>query len=272
MPFLQQPLILFTDVEGTLLATHTQSWQPAGVWLSCLKARQIPIILCSSKTVAEMQLLQQELALTPQPLIAENGAIIQLPGSWQDDPAWPRLKPGVDHEAILHVLHHLRASDGYKFTLFSEVSEQTLSELTGMNIRHAALAKQHEASESLIWRDSDEQMNAFATALHAQGLQFVAGARFWHVLDRRAGKAQAVSWLLEHFRQRDGVQYLSLGLGDGPNDAPLLDTTDYAVVIKGLNRDGVILRDDNPLRVFHTLADGPEGWCEGLDHWLGSPS
>ncbi|MCP0855303.1 mannosyl-3-phosphoglycerate phosphatase-related protein, partial [Salmonella enterica subsp. enterica serovar Give] len=42
---------------------------------------------------------------------------------------------------------------------------------------------------------------------------------------------------------------LTLGLGDGPNDAPLLDVMDYAVVVKGLNREGVHLRNDDPQRV-----------------------
>ena len=39
-------------------------------------------------------------------------------------------------------------------------------------------------------------------------------------------------------------------------------------MIKGINREGITLRDDNPARVYHTRQPGPEGWQEGLDHFL----
>ena len=48
----------------------------------------------------------------------------------------------------------------------------------------------------------------------------------------------------------------------------LLDSMDFAVVIKGINRQGITLRDDNPARVYHTQQPGPAGWQEGLDHFL----
>lgn len=271
MPSLHQPLIIFSDVEGTLLDSHTQLWQPAEGWLARLREHQVPLVLCSSKTAAEMMLLQKELGLGPQPLIAENGAVIQLAGEWEDEDEYPRLITGSPHEEIQHVLQQLRENDGFKFTTFSDVSPQTISEWTGMNLRHAELAQLHEASETLIWRDSDERMVEFSATLASLGLQFVQGARFWHVLDERGGKAQAVSWLLNRYQKREGVRRESIGLGDGPNDAPLLETTDYAVVVRGLNRDGVRLAHDAPERVFHTTQSGPQGFREGLDYWLASP-
>ncbi|EFV2155667.1 flagellar type III secretion system protein FliR [Salmonella enterica] len=61
---------------------------------------------------------------------------------------------------------------------------------------------------------------------------------------------------------------LALGLGDGPNDAPLLDVMDYAVVVKGLNREGVHLRNDDPQRVYRSQNEGPDGWREGMDYFF----
>lgn len=58
-----------------------------------------------------------------------------------------------------------------------------------------------------------------------------------------------------------------LASGDGPNDAPLLEVMDYAVIVKGLNREGVHLHDEDPTRVWRTQREGPEGWREGLDHF-----
>jgi mannosyl-3-phosphoglycerate phosphatase len=51
-------------------------------WLDRLQDNQIPVILCSSKTAAEMLDIQQDLGLEGLPFIAENGAVIQPDVRW----------------------------------------------------------------------------------------------------------------------------------------------------------------------------------------------
>lgn len=272
MPSLDDPLLVFTDIEGTLLDSHTGEWQHAAEWLARLRQRQIPVILCSSKTAAEMIAVQNTLQLQGLPFIAENGAVIQLDEHWQDHDDYPRIITGSPHAEIARVLTQLRLNNGWKFTTFSELDEHVLAELTGLTPAQANLAKLQEASETLIWRDSDERMAAFDDALAQLGLRVVQGARFWHVLDERGGKDQAVNWLTRQYRHYQGKRAVTVGLGDGPNDAPLLDNVDYAVVVKGLNRQGVTLRQDTPPRVYHTQQEGSAGWCEGMDHLFGISS
>lgn len=270
MPSLDDPLLVFTDVDGTLCDNHTGEWQDAADWLSRLQQHQIPVILCSSKTAAEMANLQKTLGLQGLPFIAENGAVIQLDERWQDDEHYPRIITGSPHEEIAQVLSQMRHKNGWKFTTFSELDEHVLAELTGLPVAQASLARLQEASETLIWRDSDEQMAAFDTALAQLGLRFVQGARFWHVLDERAGKDQAVNWLTRRYQHYTGKRFFTLGLGDGPNDAPLLDSVDYAIVVKGLNREGISLRKDTAERVYRTQQEGAAGWREGLDQLFAS--
>lgn len=270
MPSLQDPLLIFSDLDGTLLDIHTYSWAPAADWLEKLQEHQIPVILCSSKTAAEMLAIQSDLGLDGLPFIAENGAVIQLDARWDDHPDAPRLIDGAPHEEIVSVINQLRDQQGFKFTSFDDVEVKVVGEWTGLTRERATLARLHEASVTLIWRDSDERMAAFSEALDAVGLKFVQGARFWHILDARGGKDQALRWLAEQYRLREGVAPVTLGLGDGPNDAPLLDSVDYAVVVKGINRLGVHLQKDSPERVYHTRQEGPEGWREGLDHYFSS--
>ena len=269
MPNLHNPLLVFTDLDGSLLDIHTLDWQPAAPWLMRLREKQVPVILCSSKTAAEMTLVQKALGLESLPLIAENGAVIQLDSRWEDDPHYPRIVTGASAEEIQRILDKARADKGYKFTCFSEVDDQAIADWTGVSRSQAGLAKLHIASETLIWRDSDERMAAFSAGLAQYGLTFMQGARFWHVLDQQAGKDKACRWLTEQYRQRERLDFTTLGLGDGPNDAPLLDSVDFAVVIKGLNRQGVALRDDRDDRVYHSQQQGPEGWSEGMTYFLG---
>ena len=196
---IQQPLLVFSDLDGTLLDSHSYDWQPAAPWLSRLHEANIPVILCSSKTSAEMLYLQKMLGLQGLPLIAENGAVIQLAEQWQDIDGFPRIISGISHGEICQVMQ---------------------------------------------------------------------GARFWHVLDASAGKDQAANWIIATYQQLSGRRPTTLGLGDGPNDAPLLEVMDYAVIVKGLNREGVHLHDEDPARVWRTQREGPEGWREGLDHFF----
>jgi mannosyl-3-phosphoglycerate phosphatase len=70
--------IVFTDLDGTLLDYGTYSWNEALPALSRLRALRIPVVLCSTKTAAEMQPLARELRLEA-PYIVENGGGIRIP-------------------------------------------------------------------------------------------------------------------------------------------------------------------------------------------------
>ncbi|TCB94522.1 mannosyl-3-phosphoglycerate phosphatase-related protein [Enterobacter wuhouensis] len=262
---LQDPLLIFSDLDGSLLDIHTYEWQPAQPWLDKLQNYQVPVILCSSKTAAEMLDIQQDLGMEGLPFIAENGAVIQPDVRWE---SVKRHLNGMKHNEIYPLLAQLREQTGFKFTTFDDVDERVIAEWTGLNRHRSLLARQHEASVTLIWRDSDENMVRFEEALAGHGLQCLQGARFWHVLDARCGKDVAIGWLVEQYRAREGAVPTTLGLGDGPNDAPLLDSVDFAVAIKGINRHGITLKDDNPARVYHTQHSGPAGWREGLNHFF----
>lgn len=172
---IQQPLLVFSDLDGTLLDSHSYDWQPAAPWLSRLREANVPVILCSSKTSAEMLYLQKTLGLQGLPLIAENGAVIQLAEQWQDIDGFPRIISGISHGEISQVLNTLREKEHFKFTTFDDVDDATIAEWTGLSRSQAALTQLHEASVTLIWRDSDERMAQFTARLNELGLQFMQG-------------------------------------------------------------------------------------------------
>ncbi|HHE7564270.1 TPA: HAD-IIB family hydrolase, partial [Escherichia coli] len=150
---IQQPLLVFSDLDGTLLDSHNYDWQPAAPWLTRLREANVPVILCSSKTSAEMLYLQKTLGLQGLPLIAENGAVIQLAEQWQEIDGFPRIISGISHDEISQVLNTLREKEHFKFTTFDDVDDATIAEWTGLSRSQAALTQLHEASVTLIWRD-----------------------------------------------------------------------------------------------------------------------
>jgi len=67
-------LWVVSDVDGTLM-DHSYDLTPAKETIKTLQKLSIPVILCTSKTAAEVKVIRQELNLT-DPYIVENGAAI----------------------------------------------------------------------------------------------------------------------------------------------------------------------------------------------------
>ncbi len=65
-------LVVFTDLDGTLLDHHTYGWKEAHAALEYCRKSGAPVILVSSKTGAEMDVLRRQLDLSA-PFVSENG-------------------------------------------------------------------------------------------------------------------------------------------------------------------------------------------------------
>ena len=77
--------IISTDLDASLLDGN-YVWDGAKAALKVIAEAGIPLILNSSKTLAEMHFYSQALRLST-PLIAENGTVIAFPKSmeWMPD-------------------------------------------------------------------------------------------------------------------------------------------------------------------------------------------
>lgn len=263
---LQDPLMIVTDLDGSLLDHHTYSWQPAQYWLDRLTGADIPLVLCTSKTAAEILPLQRALGIAGAPFISENGAIVSG-GDLSDVPA-TRVQEAKDYAAICQTLSQFREDFGFKFTGFNDVTEKEVAEWTGLTPADAELAMQREASESIIWRDTPENFARFQQALHDEKLTLIQGGRFWTVTSEGNDKGAALRWLLKNIPTRTGQPPITIGLGDGPNDAVMLDGVDYAVIIKGYSKEPVTLSRKDNQNIYATTLYGPEGWSEGLAHFV----
>ena len=81
--------LIVTDLDGTLIDHHTYSAEPARPALEAAVRAGVPVVLCSSKTYAEMAILVRTLALAPAPLIVENGGAVWFPRDWPSLPHGP---------------------------------------------------------------------------------------------------------------------------------------------------------------------------------------
>jgi len=248
-------LIIFTDLDGTLLDHHSYSWQAARPALQGLRERQIPLILCTSKTAAEVSQLHAELELTT-PFIIENGAGIILNPADNSAHFF-----GTPYAELVDLMQQLRRKRGYLFSGFSDMSTSDVVAATGLAAEQAALAKQRLCSEPIRWQDDDAALSEFQQDLASHDLQLLRGGRFYHVLSSQADKGTALRWLLAHYPGKQNCRWYSVALGDGPNDQSMLEAADLAVVIPSAS--GFAPKPGN-ITVIYAEEAGPVGWNRTL--------
>ena len=137
-----------------------------------------------------------------------------------------------------------------------------LAAITGLEPDAAAQAKQRHSSEPILWQDSQESLEEMTALLSEKGLHVVRGGRFVHIMGR-IDKADAMLWLLDRYREdRPDITWVSIALGDSPNDRRMLESAEIAVVIPGpdgthmqITKQGMILRPAQP---------GPAGWNSAI--------
>ncbi|GKW21821.1 mannosyl-3-phosphoglycerate phosphatase [Pectobacterium araliae] len=262
-------LIIFSDLDGSLLDHETYRWDAAQPWLMRLANEAIPLIITTSKTAAEVERLQRALGLDEYPYIAENGAVVVLPQAWQAHPDYPRKRIGSGYSVIRTQLEQLRTS-GFRFKGFGDMSHAEIADATGLSEQDARRAQQREASEPLLWLDDADRLPHFRQLLADVGLTLTQGGRFYHVMDRQASKGFTSNWIKTQYTERYGANIKTLGLGDGPNDLSLLCAVDWAVLIKGKENQIVKLPESYVGEQYCTQNSGPQGWSEGLEHFIGN--
>lgn len=256
--------IIFTDLDGTLLDHDTYEWAPAAHVLDVLKARRIPVVLNSSKTLAELRPLRAELGLT-DPVIAENGAFIDVPAGYFPQAVAVRSAP-PPREDIQRVYRELKQAHGYSCQAFFELGVDGIAAVTGLSAAAAVRANERQATEPVLWQDTAQRLEEFCALVEARGLQCVRGGRFVHVMGR-VDKASAMQDLMAAWRAAaPGRSFTCIALGDGPNDAAMLAVADIAVVVRGRHDQKIEL--GNHPHVVRTEQYGPVGWQNALSELL----
>ena len=259
---LNAPYLVFTDLDGTLLDHHSYTAEPARPALLRLAAMGAPVVIASSKTCSEIARLTDELDLHG-PVIAENGAMVNLPEHWPGRAGIDRTL--VSYGTILAVLAQLREHNGFRFAGFHDLGSEQVAQLTGLTRENAVLACERRGSEPILWQGSEVELQQFSGLLAEHGLSLVRGGRFHHVLGADVDKATAVANMVAGLRAR-GWQGSTIGLGDAPNDHAMLGVVDYPVVVN--NPDSPAMPPLQNSRILITRQTGPGGWREAIDTLL----
>lgn len=247
--------IIFTDIDGTLIDFETYSYAEVETAVSRLIARQIPIVLCSSKTRSEQAAYRQALGI-PDPYIVENGSAIFVPDGYFDRDTPPMIELGVTAVSIRQALSEIRQQTGLAFQGYADLTVAEVSQITSLDETAAAQAKQREYSETIVTPLTTVIFQQLRKALAAYGLTIVSGGKFHTVMSAKNNKGTAVAYLTDLFRQKWGV-IVTIGLGDSANDAPLLAAVERPFLVQRPDRNW---QEMGKMPVTKVPAVGPSGW------------
>ncbi len=269
--------LVVTDLDGSLLDHYTYSAEPAIPVLRELHERDVPVVLCSSKTRVEMKQLRQRLELAT-PYIVENGAAVFMPsdGPWRlpqntDNTAelvdgdWcHRFGPGRRH--WLDLLNTLPSTWDDVWRGFSDLTTHQIADVTGLSTDEAALAAAREFGEPVQWLGTPSEQTRWCAWLEARGATILRGGRFLHV-GGPCDKGIALQWLRDAMTDRmvEEQPPVTIALGDSHNDIAMLEAADYAVIIRSPVHPPPSLSAEKA--VYITRATGPLGWVEGIRYW-----
>lgn len=250
--------IVVTDLDGTLLDHQTYEFTPAMGAIAELQQREIPLILNSSKTKAEISALRQELN-NQEPFVCENGGVICGIN-------FHSTYLGIPRQQFLESLGKIKQKLELNYQGFASATVDDVVQWTGLPAGDAAKAMEREATEPLLWQDTELALSKFQAELEKIQLQCVKGGRFYHVMGT-FNKASCFPKLKQYYSQfgqkEDEIKIIALG--DSPNDLPMIEQADYAVVIPSAK--GIKLQP-NKEAVFFATQPAPYGWQEGIDFWM----
>ena len=213
----EKPVIVFSDLDGTLLDHDGYSFAPAKPALTALAEKGIALVPATSKTLAELDVLMGALGLAGA-AIGENGAVIKF--------ADGAIDRAVSRAEIARALADMPEALRHAMQCFCDMSVDEIAALTGLERAAAALAAKREASEPFLWHGDAAGLADLELALTAYGLQVTQGGRFFHIVPPR-DKAAAMQIMLDTYKPRPEAW----ALGDGPNDVTMLLAADRAALI-----------------------------------------
>ncbi len=260
--------LVITDLDGTLLDKDTYDFSEALEAISFLKERKIPIILCSSKTRAEIEHYQKKLGITAYPFISENGGAIylpresfnfSLPSSCIDGPYY-KVEIGVPYCKIKSFYRYIKRYLKVRMKSFSEMTISEIIRYSGLSFEEAIMAVKREYSEPIKFLDNKSKLHTFIKLTKLFKYNVTKGGRFYTLMGSNS-KGKAIEILKNIYRtyyQCNNI--ITIGLGDSINDISMFNHVEIPILVAGTTKEPIF----NLMNLYISDSPGPKGWNESI--------
>jgi mannosyl-3-phosphoglycerate phosphatase len=263
-------LVVFTDLDGTLLDPKDGRWEAARPGLERLATLGAPLVLCTTKTRAEVLPVRQALGLA-DPFVTEYGGGVYIPRNYfpfalptaRVEAGFQVLELGTAYDKLVRALEEAAQTSGVVARGFHRMTDGEVAKLCKLDRATARRARQREFDEPfLLERGTAKQKDRFFRWLEQRGLRWREGARFLHLMGDN-DKGVAVARLIGLYRQQYG-EVVTVGLGDSRADLDFLAKVDRPLLLtggeSGLGREA---RTKLP-RIELVAGAGPAAWNDAV--------
>ncbi|MFC1992277.1 mannosyl-3-phosphoglycerate phosphatase [Chloroflexota bacterium] len=259
--------VIFTDLDGTLLDLKTYSYDKALPSINYLREQGIPVVFCSAKTRAEQEVYRQQLKIN-DPFIVENGGAIFISQGYfpfdfrhhKFEDGYQVIELGIPYQQIRQTLEQVRSDNKVNIKGFGDMSAEEVASLTGLDLEAARRAKTREYDETLTLEGTQEEIDRALKAIGEAGLNYTSGGRFYDATGPN-DKGKATKILSDLFRRKLGPMK-TMGIGDSPNDLPMLSVVDIPVLVQ---KPGAVWQEVDMPHLRKVVGIGPEGWARAIE-------
>ena len=262
-------IIVFTDLDGTLLDANNYEYTKALGAITILKEQEIPIIPCTSKTHLEVADIQKRIGIL-DPFIVENGSAVFFTQNYFNTAdiisevvdEFQIFTLGRKYQDILQFFKGWKTRHNLPAIGFHEMSVEQIMELTDLNFNDAELAQKRFFSEPFILNNKTLLPELAREDISRNGFRLLRGNRFYHLLGN-SDKGVAVRKLSDLYMKKWSTDSITtIGIGDSMNDLEMLKAVIHPVLVNkpgGYHQSGIEIKD-----LVRTNGIGPAGWQEAI--------
>ncbi|MBD1170806.1 HAD-IIB family hydrolase [Pelagibacterales bacterium SAG-MED02] len=249
-------ILIFTDLDGSLLHRDTFKFDEIKDYLKQLISKGIFIIPNTSKTEKEILEFNNELG-SSLPYISENGSAIN--GLDLLNSNLPKeLILSREKDSLIKIFRELVPVNlQNKCKWLSEMDKKKQSLIFGLENDKLKMALDRKYTIPFLFEGNKSERNELSKIVKNKGLALQEGGRVINLTDK-VNKAKALQVFVRFFK-KNNKNVKTIAVGDNYNDLDMLKTSEFPCLVFN---DKFTL-DEIPIKnLITTNKPSPEGWAD----------
>ncbi len=268
-------VVIISDMDGCLL-DKTYDYRQALPAIDFIRKQGFILILNTSKTRYEVEYYIDKWGLRGREIfIVENGAAIYLNKhlfetryqAYQNNIItlnnYLSIVLGMKRSLIEEKISDIIEATTEEIMWLHDITPEFFSKLTGLPVDMSKKALMRDYSTLFHPHKKTSRLNEIIKEIKSRGLNVTTGSGIIYLVTGRHDKGTATKIVIDLIRRSTGLEEIvTIGIGDGLNDLPMLIVTDLSIVL-GNNKCllNELMKKD---KIIHIPYKGPYAWLEGI--------
>ena len=268
-------VVIISDMDGCLL-DKTYDYRQALPAIEFIRKQDFILILNTSKTRYEVEYYIDKWGLRGREIfIVENGAAIYLNKHLFETKYWVYLNNsfvinnylsivlGIERSLIERKISDIIEATAGEIIWLHDITPELFSKLTGLPVEMSKKALMRDYSTLFHPLKKNSHLNEIIEEIKSRGLNATTGSGIIYLVTGRHDKGTATKTIIDLLRRIAGFEeVVTIGIGDGLNDLPMLLVTDISIVLG--NNEYLLNKLMKKDKVIHIPYKGPYAWLEGI--------